>query len=70
MFDNGEIVRLPNLEELALTWLLDKRTHLVRWLVHPTRLSYLDDWMLRLVMVQIRGRESMHHKEMMSLRSG
>lgn len=42
----------------------------MRWMAHPTRLSYLDDWRLSPVMVRIQGRESMNHKEMMSPESG
>lgn len=55
MFDDGEIARLLNLEGLAPAWPLDKRTHLVRWMAHPTGLSYLDDWMLSPVMMRIQG---------------
>lgn len=70
MFDDGEIAHLLNLEGLAPIWPLDKRTHLMRWMAHPTGLSYLGDWMLSLIMVWIQGQESMHRKEMMSPKSG
>ncbi len=46
MFDDGEFVRLLDLEELVPTLLLSERVHLVRWMVYqPDSLIWMiDDW--------------------------